>query len=134
MLDNNPLEWYTRPRVVCLCGSTKFKEGFMEANYRETMAGRIVLSVGFFAHADAALKPMLTMEQKEALDNLHFRKIDLADEILVINVGGYIGESTTREIQYAHLKGKFVRFLESVPPDKLDGLFRCEDSCGPLED
>lgn len=95
----------------------------MEANYQETMAGHIVLSVGFFAHADAALKPVLTMEQKEALDNLHFRKIDLADEILVINVGGYIGESTTREIHYAYRKGRLIRFLEELSPDKLGELF-----------
>lgn len=98
------------PKIVCLCGSTKFKDEFMQANYEETMKGNIVLSVGFFMHADAATKPSLSVEEKRALDQLHFRKIDLSDEILVINVGGYVGESTVNEIEYSNRTGKVVRF------------------------
>ena len=109
------------PKIVCLCGSTRFYEKFMEANHLETMAGRIVLSVGFFMHrpdtahgAHGAHSETLgcTPEQKLALDELHKRKIDLCDEVYVLNVGGYIGESTRSEIEYADAHGKPVRYLE----------------------
>jgi hypothetical protein len=76
------------------------------------MAGRIVLSVGAYVH-DAELCPALTAEQKVMLDDLHKRKIDLADEILVLNVGGYVGDSTYSEIKYAIAHGKRVRYLEN---------------------
>ena len=106
-----------KPIVVCLCGSTKFAEAFARAAYDEGMAGRIVLSVCFFAHrpdtTPAGMKPFtLTPEQKTRVDELHLRKIDLADEILVLNVGGYLGDSTKRELEYAISQGKRVRFLE----------------------
>lgn len=105
-----------RPTIVCLCGSTRFYKDFLEQNYRETMAGRIVLSVGFYPHAAAEMHGEgvgITPEQKQALDELHMRKIDLCDEILVINIGGYIGQSTAREIAYARKFGKAVRFLQA---------------------
>lgn len=73
-----------RPKVICLCGSTRFKKEFIEANYRETMAGRIVLSVGWFSHSDGHIYTP-SAEEKAALDELHLRKIDLADEVLVID-------------------------------------------------
>lgn len=72
------------PRVVCLCGSTRFKQAFIEANFRETMAGKIVLSVGLYSHADAHVYTPSPAE-KAALDELHFRKIDRADEVLVLD-------------------------------------------------
>lgn len=98
-----------RPIVVCLCGSTKFKNEFIKANFQETMKGRIVLTVGWFSHVDKdVFYP--SPEQKQMLDKLHFRKIELADEILVIDVGGYIGESTNNEIKHAELLNKPVRF------------------------
>jgi hypothetical protein len=104
-----------RPRIVCLCGSTRFFPKFMETNFHETMAGRIVLSVGFYPHAAEAAHGEgvgITPEKKEELDVLHLKKIDLADEIFVINCDGYVGESTTREIVYAMRTGKPVRWLE----------------------
>lgn len=106
---------FGRPRIVCLCGSTRFMAAFQEANLRETLAGRIVLSVGAFVHSDSELlaSGVLTEVKKRALDELHKRKIDLADEILVLNVGGYIGESTRSEIAYAEAHGKIVRYLET---------------------
>src|SRR3990167_588516 len=110
-----------RPIIVCLCGSTRFKEAFDEANYQETMAGRIVLSVGFFMHATGNRHGEgvgATPEQKIALDALHLRKIELADEVLVLNVGDYIGDSTGREIAYAHSLGKPVRYLEPVEAER----------------
>jgi hypothetical protein len=113
MMNHKPF-----PIVVCLCGSTRFYTAFQEANYRETMAGRIVLTVGFYPHATEQAhgeQVGITPEQKAALDDLHKRKIDLADEILVLNCDGYVGDSTRSEIAYAREHGKRIRWLE---PDK----------------
>ena len=98
-------------KIVTLCGSTRFKEHFMEAQKRLTLEGCIVISVGLFGHSGDSdvWKPGV----KEMLDDMHLRKIDLADEIFVINVDGYIGESTRREIAYAKQTGKLVRYLVS---------------------
>lgn len=106
---------YKRPIIVVLCGSTRFYEQFQRSNYDETMAGKIVLSVGFYLHRpDSVHGEALgcTTEQKIALDELHKRKIDLADEVFVLNVGGYIGESTRSEIEYAKVIGRPIRYLE----------------------
>jgi hypothetical protein len=103
-----------KPVVVCLCGSTRFKTAFDTAYYAETMAGRIVHSVGFFVHSKHGESIGCTSEQKVALGELHKRKIDLSDEILVLNVGGYIGESTRSEIAYAMVHGKVIKYLEAV--------------------
>lgn len=108
-----------KPAVVCLCGSTRFYKEFQQAYYDETMAGRIVLSVGFYPHPSKEAHGEhvgISAEQKAMLDWLHLHKIDLADEILVINVDGYVGESTSREIEYAHRHGKKIRWLcEKIP-------------------
>lgn len=98
-----------KPIVVTLCGSTRFKKEFMSANASETMAGKIVLSVGGFDHAEGIT---LSDSQREMLGKLHKHKIDMSDEILVINVGGYIGESTRHEIEYARQLGVKIRYLE----------------------
>jgi len=92
-------------------------EAFQQANLRETIAGRIVLSIGCNTKSDLDLMALggLTPEAKAQLDELHKRKIDLADEVLILNVGGYIGDSTRSELEYAVLHGKAIRFLE---PDK----------------
>ena len=97
-------------KIVTLCGSTRFKEQFLEAQKRLTLEGRIVISVGLFGHSgdDDVWKPGV----KEMLDDMHLRKIDLGDEVFVINVGGYIGESTRREIAYAEKTGKTIKYLE----------------------
>lgn len=81
------------PRVITLCGSTKFKKEFEEANRRFTMMGYVVISVGVFGHADGI---EITEQEKELLDNIHLRKIDMSDEIFVVNAEGYIGSSTIR--------------------------------------
>ncbi len=104
-----------KPTIVCLCGSTRFYEHFQRVNYEETMAGRIVLTVGFYPHSqDQAHGETLgiTEEQKAQLDELHLRKIDLADEVFVINVDRYVGDSTMSEIAYALWKTKSIRWLE----------------------
>ena len=96
--------------VITLCGSTRFKEQFMEAQKRLTLEGNIVISVGLFGHSGD--QEVWTEGTKEMLDDMHKRKIDLADAIFVINVGGYIGESTLSEIDYARRHGKQIRYLE----------------------
>lgn len=106
-------------KVITLCGSTRFKEQFMEAQKRLTLAGYIVISVGLFGHAgdqevwDGMDEGTLS-KTKEMLDDMHKRKIDMADEIYVINVGGYIGDSTRSEIQYAEAHGKLVRYYQDT--------------------
>ena len=97
-------------KVVTLCGSTRFKDTFMEIQKRLTLQGYIVISVGLFGHAGD--EEVWTEGIKEMLDDMHKRKIDMADEIFVINVGGYIGSSTRSEIEYARKTGKPVRYLE----------------------
>lgn len=97
-------------KVITLCGSTKFKEQYIETQKRLTLEGNIVISVGLFGHSGD--DEVWTEGTKDMLDDMHLRKIDMADEVFVINVGGYIGESTKREIAYAKENGKVVRFLE----------------------
>jgi len=99
-----------RPEIVCLCGSTRFADEMREVNRLLTFAGVIVLAPGVFAHATGE---ELSVEQKAALDALHLRKIDLADRVLVVDPGGYVGESTRREIAYARTTGKPVSFTSS---------------------
>ncbi len=106
------------PKVVCLCGSTRFMDEFFRTGWKETLRGRIVLSVGVVVRdgeAGAQLPNDHLGEHfgvKDLLDELHFRKIDLADNILVLNVGGYIGASTQREMAYAMATDTPVHFLE----------------------
>ena len=99
-------------KVVTLCGSTRFKDEFIEAQKRLTLAGNIVISVGLFGHSGD--DEVWAEGTKEMLDDMHKRKIDMADEIYVINVGGYIESSTKSEIEYAKKTGKTVKYLEEV--------------------
>jgi len=95
--------------VITLCGSTKFREEFMAEQKRLTLEGNIVISVGLFGHSGDT--EVWLEETKTMLDDMHKRKIDMADEIFVINVGGYVGESTKSEIEYAIKTGKPVKYL-----------------------
>lgn len=99
-------------KVITLCGSTKFKEAFLKAQKDLTLQGNIVISVGLFGHSGD--DEVWNVGTKEMLDDMHKKKIDMADEIYVINVDGYIGESTKSEIEYAKQKGKVVRYLEPI--------------------
>lgn len=125
-------DWCTsqprRPLIVCLCGSTRFKAAFEQANLEETLAGKIVLQPGHFTHAEAEHQGAIHRaagnsrplagdkeayfgpEVAQQLEELYRRKIDLADEVLVLNVGGYIGASTAGEIEYAMRLGKPLRW------------------------
>ncbi len=132
-----------RPKVICLCGSTKFKDAFIKSNFEFTMQGYIVLSVGWGSHSDGSIYTP-TQKEKIELDELHKRKIDLADEVFIINKDGYIGESTNSELHYAMKKGKKITFMETVSgsfsksiedkkqEDVIDllftGMYQCE--CG----
>jgi len=107
---------------ITLCGSTKFKQEFDALNKQLSLEGHVVYSVAFFAHADNIT---LTKEQKEKLDEVHKAKISNSDAILVINVNGYIGESTKSEIDYAKENGKAIKYLSDFPDlvYMCDGLF-----------
>lgn len=129
--------------IVCLCGSTKFWKEYQEANYRETMAGKIVLTVGHYPHTTKRQMQVdgcmgvtqhtvetiehggtrhCTPAEKIKLDELHLDKIAMSDEVLILNVGGYCGESTTREIVFAFKAGKPIRWLEpdTIPDHVLE--------------
>ena len=106
-------------KVITLCGSTRFKDEFMKAQKDLTLAGNIVINVGLFGHSGdnevwENMDEGTLTKTKEMLDDMHKRKIDMADEIFVINVGGYIGSSTKSEIEYAKASGKVVRYLETM--------------------
>ena len=106
-------------KVITLCGSTRFRKEFEEAQKRLTLEGNIVISVGLFGHSGdgevwEGMDEGTLTKTKEMLDDMHKRKIDMADEIFVVNVGGYIGESTRSEIEYAEKTGKPVRYLENL--------------------
>lgn len=97
-----------RPEIVCICGSARFVDEMRAANRELTFAGVIVVAPG-------EVNGPVTDEQKTVLDALHLRKIDLADRVLVVNPRGYIGESTSREIEYSHATGKPVSFTHPDP-------------------
>ena len=97
-------------KVITLCGSTRFKDEFLREQKRLTLEGNIVISVGLFGHSGD--NEVWAPGTKEMLDDMHKRKIDMADEIFVVNKGGYVGESTRSEIDYARKTGKSVVFME----------------------
>ena len=99
-------------KVITLCGSTKFKDEYMKVQKDLTLQGNIVITVGLFGHSGD--NDVWTEGTKAMLDDMHKRKIDMADEIFVINVGGYIGESTRSEIEYALKNGKKINYLETI--------------------
>jgi len=98
-------------KIVTLCGSTKFKDEFIAEQKRLTLEGNIVISVGLFGHAGD--NEVWSESTKEMLDDMHKAKIDLADEIFVINPGRYLGESTISEIEHANKTNKPVKYLET---------------------
>ena len=104
-------------KVITLCGSTRFKDKFMEVQKRLTLEGNIVINVGLFGHSGdnevwENMDEGTLTKTKDMLDDMHKWKIDMADEIYVINVGGYIGDSTKSEIEYAKATNKKIRYLE----------------------
>ena len=100
--------------IITLCGSTKFKQEFLNVNKWLTLQGNVVISVGLFGQID---NEPISPEEKILLDEIHKVKIDLANEIFVINVDGYIGKSTKSEMEYADQKGKKIRFYMDEKSD-----------------
>jgi H2-forming N5,N10-methylenetetrahydromethanopterin dehydrogenase-like enzyme len=107
-----------KPVVVTLCGSARFVDAFKNAQLEETMDGKIVLTIGCNMKMDREYFNQFSEEDlkeiKGKLDELHLRKIDISDEILVLNVGGYIGESTSNEIEYARKNNKTIKYWEKL--------------------
>ena len=96
--------------VITLCGSIRFKNEFMKVQEELTLDGNIVFIPNFFNN----LKGEINKETKKMLDEMHRQKIDMSNEIYVINCGGYIGESTKSEIEYAKANGKKISYLEDI--------------------
>lgn len=96
--------------IITLCGSIRFKEEFLKVQEKMTLEGNIVFTPNFFNN----FKGEISVEMKKMLDEMHRQKIDLSEEIYVINVNGYIGESTKSEIEYAIANGKKVKYLEEI--------------------
>lgn len=104
-IDNN------KYNIITLCGSIRFKDEFMKVQEKLTLEGNIVLIPNFF---NTINKEKIDLGTKKMLDKIHKQKIDISDEIYVINCGGYIGESTKNEIKYAKEMGKRISYLESI--------------------
>ncbi len=116
LLELRRLGWAeTHPPIVTICGSTRFHEEIREANRELTLAGCMVLAPGVFAHDGDEISEA----QKVALDALHLRKIDLADQVLVVDPESYVGASTTREIGYARAHSKPVTFTSGLVHDDI---------------
>lgn len=105
-------------KVVTLCGSTRFEAEFAEVNQRLTLEGCVVISLGMFRLPDLPGYDW-TVDAEDLrgrLGRVHLEKVRLADEVYVVDPGGYVGESTRREIAYAESLGKPVRFLSRESP------------------
>lgn len=104
-----------KPIVVCLCGSTRFVDTYNEWRKILTLEEKIVLSIELVTTQSEKEDPQHNNHKvKQMLDELHLRKIDLADEVMILNVGGYIGESTRNEINYAAKQNKKIIYLEEI--------------------
>ena len=104
-----------RPEIVCLCGSTRFVDTFNEWRKKLTLEGKIVLAIEIVTTQSRDEDPQhVNPEMKKMLDELHLRKIDLSDTVMILNVDGYIGESTANEIRYAMVCHKNIVYLEPI--------------------
>ncbi|TMW71063.1 hypothetical protein [Alteribacter natronophilus] len=103
-------------KVITLCGSTKFKDAFREMEKKLTLQGHAAISLGFFEQSEGVA---ITPEQEAMFEKIHLRKIDLADEIFVIDVDGYVGKSTANEIHYAKSRGKAVNYYSQIETNSL---------------
>lgn len=108
-----------KPQVVTLCGSTRFVDEFNQWRQSLTLKGHIVLSIEIVTYQRDHEDPQkFDPDLKEMLDLLHFEKIKMSDWILVLNRGGYLGESTLREIEYAKEHGVPIQYLEPLPSEE----------------
>ena len=128
----------TKPLIICLCGSTRFVETFNNLLNKLTLEGKIVLGIELVLPQSEREDPQHSnFKMEQALDELHLRKIDLADEVMILNVDGYIGESTRKELDYARNQGKVIKFLEPlehkqwdcIEVDRVPRVNVCTDDC-----
>lgn len=98
--------------IVTLCGSARFEDHFKTWNEALTMAGHTVFTLTRYPSEKGA-KLWYTDAQKAALDEAHKRKINASEAVLVLNVFGYMGESTLGEVAHAKARGKKLYALES---------------------
>ena len=115
-----------KARVITLCGSSKFKEDFEKVSKILSLQGNLVISLGLFGHSGD--NEAFTNKNKAMLDAVHLQKIDMSDEVFVINKDYYIGKSTTREISYALSKGKDITFYSKFLHDRYEEEFKKIDS------
>lgn len=97
--------------IICLIGSSRFRRAFVLEGHRLETTGHLVLCMTFFQHSDNI---DVSPEQREILRRVDRKRIDLSDEVCVINVGGYVGEDTRKEIEYAESCGKKITYLENI--------------------
>jgi len=111
----NDLGLISVPKIVCFCGSTRFANTYMIERWKLEKQGIITLGINILPNGYFTEKDHHGAEQecvKHILDELHFSKIDMADEVVILNVGGYIGESTKAELEYAKKRGKCITYFE----------------------
>lgn len=112
IVDENWKDWKMgKAKIVAIIGSSKFKAQQLGVAQRETLRGKIVLLPGFWHHVDMV---PISDRQKQQIDDLTLAKIDMADEVIVVNVNGYVGASTQRGIDYAKSTDKPVKYLEGA--------------------
>jgi hypothetical protein len=111
MINKNQTLKSATPRLICYCGSLRFIEKFKEVEYQSVINGDIAL-LPCCMFVDIQREHGACSDYKLKADELHKRKIDICDEVHVLNVGGYIGESTMSEIEYARSIGKPINYLE----------------------
>lgn len=116
IMENKGGKHTMRYRVITLCGSTKFKEEFLEVAKKLTLEGNVVLFPAVYSNSHYPNRTRLDSSTLDTLHNIHLSKIDMSDEIFVINVGGHIGKGTKTEIGYAERNGKIVKYLEDINP------------------
>jgi len=105
------------PKIVCFCGSTRFANTFMIERWKLEKQGIMTFGINILPNGYFGSENSHGAEKegvKEILDELHLSKIDLSDEVVILNVGGYIGESTMKELNYAKTKGKFITYFEPI--------------------
>jgi len=107
VLAEEPRSWRGDHTIITLCGSMRFGDEFERLDAELTLAGHVVLT-------PTALPPSteLNRDERARLGRTHLQKVAMADEVLIVNVGGYVGESTRREMEHARSLGISVRFLE----------------------
>jgi hypothetical protein len=117
-----------RPHIITLCGSTRYRREYEDTAARFSLCGFVVLTCSVWKDEQGG--PACTEDQKSDLDRLHMHKIEMADEVFIINRFGYIGESTRREIKYAHKLGKPIEYLESPRMEVIEPSGPRCDHCG----